>query len=948
MKHILHCIYIILASALTSGCVDAGHFVPDEGKGTTVTFMPVLDGRTDTRSIGDASHIDRLQTMVFEEKSEGLSHLQTLTSSWDDVRQNGISLNLVEGRTYRILFWAEDKDNTAYNIGEDGVIAVSYDDYLKGGFARMEQLDAFHAVSEYTPGTSTGGTRQITLTRPLAQLNFADNAIKPVNGSHTVRLTFHSVPVALDPFSGKVKTTDHIDGTDDICFTFTDFSDEPLVIGDNTYNHLACNYFLTPSEGIADAAVTVEIEKDGALVNRHEFKGKKSVVLERNKQSNVIGKIAQSPVEWSVWDGTIPATSPLHKDRDRYIIDEAADLAWLSVEDNAAVLPEGCTLELATDIDMAMMDGMNPIRLPSGAVIDGKGHTVKGLKLDGGFLGNGVEISVHDLTVEDSQIISSQGHKGILIDRLQGSARFSNVTIRNSSVSTSDGSAGGMIGYICRKDPASRSEKVEVFFEDCHVDGNVVDGSLCEGHFVGLLSGYDGGEILSFSPDCSMKPASGIEALNSIYIEGNEGAWLSGNDYSKYDAWLGGEEYYRGTVNYGGIRFIPKWDGKTAVEPLLADPVYDDTQDHKVTAGASRYSVYSAFDLAGVRSRTASPAALYFKENVDMNGQGADGRYFVPAEFSKSADASADDNHFTSFSTVTHLDGQGHGIYNLSIYSQHNAGHNIANDRAAFIINAIGTTVHKNISLHGCRTAVPPAVKDNEDKSYGAAFVSHVGGDSYTMENVHTYDCKVFALQKVGSLAARLAAGTSTITGCTANDSYLENYECKDHYETFSAEKSVDLGITTINAKLSTTFYSYGEVGGLIGFVENNATITDCHVRGAVIDAFGQDDRNADVSPATAAIGVSVLGYYTVPGRHVSTFIGDIRTSDKEKETIRISDCTVDSQTKCINRHDAHNNILDIVGRAYFLEFKDSEGSLYFNGTRITLMNCKKSQDRDQ
>lgn len=115
-------------------------------------------------------------------------------------------------------------------------------------------------------------------------------------------------------------------------------------------------------------------------------------------------------------------------------------------------------------------------------------------------------------------------------------------------------------------------------------------------------------------------------------------------------------------------------------------------------------------------------------------------------------------------------------------------------------------------------------MKDNEDKSYGATVVLSISGATYTMENVHAYGCKVFALQKTGIIAGRVTSLTmATIKDCTVNNCYIENYDCKDHTEQFGS------------GLISTTFYTPGEVGGFIGFVENFATISNCHVKGTTI-----------------------------------------------------------------------------------------------------------------
>jgi len=118
----------------------------------------------------------------------------------------------------------------------------------------------------------------------------------------------------------------------------------------------------------------------------------------------------------------------------------------------------------------------------------------------------------------------------------------------------------------------------------------------------------------------------------------------------------------------------------------------------------------------------------------------------------------------------------------------------------------------------------------------------------------------------------------------------------------------------------------------------NNATITNCHVKKTTIYAYGQADKNATIEGSTLAkIAIKSLGYYEVPGRHVSTFIGDIRAAG----TVKISNCTVDSASKCTKTYDKHNSTYTYIGQAYFVKFLDSQGTVTVNGKALTLNDCK-------
>lgn len=944
MRHYINILFFIAAITASFSCTNEENFISkDEVK---ITFCPVIESDPETRSIGDGTGIDQLKIGVYLE-SNGLDFLYTNTLSWSTAKRDGVTLNLANGKTYKVLFWAEDKDNTAYNITDDGKVTVNYDGYLKGGFAKMEQLDAFYATASITP-SGASVSRQIVLTRPLAQLNFADKDTQPEKGKHRTELTFHSYPVAFNPFTGSIT----MDESRDITFVFTDYPAEPLNVNGEYYFYASSNYFFASGTSVS---ATLDFQKaDGSSIYEHEFRGSKSIFLDKNQITSILGTMVNPPSSWSIWDGTVPKTSTLTQDpndSDVYIIDGADDIAWLGIEANAASIGTGKTLRFAANINMGGKAGQNSLKLPAGTTIDGDDYTLKGLRLPVGLFHNATELTVRDFTIDDAEIAyagTSTVHSGILANGLYGSSSFTNVTVKNSSVVSPTGNAGGMIGYITKIDKSSREEKINVVFDNCHVWNTHVDGMGNEGYFVGMLRGYDNGEELIFKENCSAGHASGTPALESYIKEGNEAVMVAGTDFTRFNAWLGEEECYRGKVYFGQHRFIAKWDGEKTVTPLLADPLYDDSAEFKVKAGNRRYMIYSAFDLAGARKASSSPMALYFKEDVDMNGQGKDGKYYVPSEFSNSACASEDDNYFKRFSYVRHLDGQNHSIYNLSLYSK------AISDTAyvsAFIYSVqADTTVHKNLNFRNCCSVAPVVSKTGyvQDLSYGAIFIqsagrSQSGEPTYTMDNIHIYDSKVFALQHSGVLAGIVSRGK--ISNCSVNDCYIENYKCTKSSEQFKKNVEILGNKITISAE----FYSYGEIGGLFGNVRRQSYITNCHVRGTTIHAYGEPDKEADMT-SDGLVGMGAiaaakgLGFYKVPGRHVSTMIGDIRTHNGE--TITITNCTVDAATKCTAEEYHHNSLVPYIGQAYYIQFGDTKGTVLVDGYSLTLADGNKNTNR--
>ena len=836
---------LILAFAILSfsACSNDDYLQQTMGENVSVTFRPTLKGELNTRAIGDAAGIDRLTIVVYE-GTQTLSKKLSYSEDWDIAKRNGITLTLIEGHSYKILFWAENSVNTAYTLTNDGKITVDYNGYIDGGFAKMEEMDAFCGTSSITVGSKKNENKQIELSRPLAQLNFADNTTLPEQGTHQTVVTFHGVPTSFNPFTGILEMSNT-----DVVFTFADFPAETLSVDGSSYYYLSSNYFFAPQTGtISNMSATIDLQNtDGISIKEIEVP---DITLEKNKKTNILGSIVQQPETWSVWDGEIPKESTLTTDpenQNRYIIDEADDVAWLSVQENAQSLAANSTFIMTVDVDMNNGSGLAAIQLPSGSILDGDGHTIKGLQLENALLGDVTDITVKNLTIEETTVANTSAdvtHIGVLVNTLKGSNTFSNIHIKSSSVSTQNGAAGGIVGYISRKDPNNREETLTVTFDDCHVTETTVSGTQSEGHFVGLLRGYDNKETLQFNNNCTLTLSATVRSADefvSPYREGNEGAWLADNDYSKYNGWLGDEECYRGTVMYGDKRFIPCWDGITKITPL--------------TDGTTKL-IYSAFDLASLQG--SGHAAVTFKEDVDLGG-----------------DRATNKNPFTPISTISTLDGGDKTIYNLYI--------NVTNWIGAFIGASSGTTSHKNLNFSNSSVLVKPS--SGSELAYAATLCAYIEG-SYTAENIKIDNAYVLGISKSGGLNGYVTSGTTFYTAkqCSVNNLRLENSYLHLTGETFAAS---------------------GEMGGLVGFIQQSALVESCSVTNSVINCSN-----------------SVL-------RHVNQFIGTIRL-DNSSHRIDINKCNV-SGNIYENKKDEKSKF---VG-GYSLSSLLQRGKVYIDGTRL-------------
>ena len=877
---------MLAVAMIATACADDNTFSPTGEEQVRVRLTATLDQGNASRA-GEAptTDVNKLYYTVYKVNKDGKP--TTITGDTASI-ENGVvigntDITLVKNQVYKFVFFAQNANKQLISGLEGGPYPVLNTlDYTQ----LAGDKDAFYGVIDQQVQSS--GNVSVTMKRPFTQLNFYTTAESLE--SDTMTVTFNEpLYKSFNLLTGNV--VDESDANEIV--TSVDLEDVTETINGVDVRRFAKFYVLAP----ATTGTTSNNENDNERVISFKLdnidKEYSSIVIPfiQNYCVRIAGNVVEA-MPWSEWDGKTRTTLTCDE-QDRYVIDEASDIAWLCENTNSLV--ENKTFVLTRDINMGNKDGLSSINLPNGSTIEGDNHTIKGVRIAGALFGDATNITINNLNLEDIIVGASQArnsnvtHAGLLVNTLKGSSSFSNVTISNSSVATTNGAAGGMVGYIARVNEKERSETLAVSFTGCKLNGVSVSGSTSEGKFVGLLSGYDNNESLSFDAECDATEVS-VSDYTSIYVKANNSAWVDGDVTEKYDGWLGAENYRRAKVTFGGVRLAPRWDGKTVT--AKAELLLYNGENNK-------YEVYSPFDLAGVRNATASPSAIYLKNDIDMNGQGADGEYFVHEKFTQSKNASTDDNKFNAFSSIALLEGNNKGIYNLALNAN-------GSDRYAFILSGNNGDIHRNTSFHNCCTVVPHVVgTDNGqtvDKSYGATVVLSVGGATYTMDNVHAYGCKVFALQKTAILAGRLVSSTkATINNCSVNDCYIENYKCEEHKEIF--EESI----------VSAEFYSYGEIGSITGFINYNATITNCNVTNTTICAYGQKDQKGNIANGIKA--------GTIPGRHINQFIGDIRS--KKGYTVSISDCSVSGNKYEQDNHShSKGTSIPIIGEAYCLGAK--------------------------
>ena len=624
-------------------------------------------------------------------------------------------------------------------------------------------------------------------------------------------------------------------------------------------------------------------------------------------KAKIMALLSERDTQWDVEDLDLPAV--------------VGEWNVISTDKQMAFLLEfGCVegkkYRLSADIDFSNSGikdrlssevGIEPFE---NIEFDGNGKTISGMNLPwaAGLFSNAKNVKVYDLTLSGCSVGTSENVShllgtGVLFGQVEGNVEVNNVVVTGSSVTAPckvgglvgsivdatasftgckvvssavstiersgiSGWCGGFAGFIGRSHEFSREKLVSVAMNNCKVEGGSVtaqmksDTRFC-GKFIGTVNGYDYRECVTLI-GCTATPEFNLASAVS-YTE---------------DDIIGGDKYGMAAISVDGKSTAPAWDGTSTKEPGRSTAAYDGID------GA--YLVLDAAELAWFQGKTVTDNIL-IRRDINLGG-----------------------NTFAPIYRAQYIDGQKANGENACIYGLKVVRTNCGKeDGGAFIRQASGTTVHKNFTF---RNADIKATHD-ESADHGNAYCATLCGNmtgTYTMENVHAYDGKLYGVNKMGGLLGRVYA-TATIKDCSVSGYYIENYQ---------VDKPEDFG----NSVISVIFYPQGEIGGMIGFIQGDATISNCHVLDTEINAYGQDDKN--------------MLLIIVPGRHVGTVIGDIRVGNASTAfNIVINDTSSDTETVNLckkHRLDQHSGAT-FVGKCYYAQTSDQKGTVTVDGKSVTI-----------
>lgn len=392
-----------------------------------------------------------------------------------DAKNFTLSLNLVKGKTYDLVFWADATTDSPYTFSSsDKNITVSYDNV-----GNNENRDAFfQAVKDLTV---TGPVQQtVQLRRPFAQVNIGTNDFDAAEKAGV------EVAATTMTVSGVYDTLDLLTGvasaSGDVTITYTAAVPKNETFPVKGYEYLAMNYILSGSEvtgtDVQAASrelidITYEIEcKDGHKIP-YSFT---NVPVQRNYRTNIYGALLTNPADFNIV--VIPGFND--PDIDNEILAETPeDVVNAFKGGQDVVIAENTDIDLsATPAEDLVIDAPITIEVPAGSSVKlgaenyitvNNGLTIKGgaavssrsgeTVIANGILTNEGEPSKEytakelirvyggDLVVENMTIINDMNHHWHGPSTNSSAISYwndANVTITNSTIKSGEFTLCGM------------------------------------------------------------------------------------------------------------------------------------------------------------------------------------------------------------------------------------------------------------------------------------------------------------------------------------------------------------------------------------------------------------------------------------------------------------------------------------------------------------------------
>ena len=309
-----------------SGCSADEVPVPSAGDDGTVTFEVALPATLGSR-YGEGSVTKQLHYAVYDANNAAAGAIFASDVPGSPMADNStidfkLTLNLVKGKTYDFIFWADAVGNDFYKFSsEKKNVEITYGTSVKGN---DEDRDAFFQAVKKVE-VKGAMTQKVELRRPFAQLNFGTDDIEVADKASTViastKVKVEGAYTKLDLYEGiaSVPTT--------VEFTSSTLPSGQTFPVEGDYDYLTMDYILTgvELEPVAEGAQADVQNAKREVMNAtltFTFTDKQTadvlvtnLPVQRNYRTNVFGSLLTAPMDLTI------EVKPDFRDEPGHIVD---------------------------------------------------------------------------------------------------------------------------------------------------------------------------------------------------------------------------------------------------------------------------------------------------------------------------------------------------------------------------------------------------------------------------------------------------------------------------------------------------------------------------------------------------------------------------------------------------------------------------------------------------
>lgn len=223
-----------------------------------------------------------------------------------DGKKTTVSLKLIQGRSYHVLFWAHHPGvsssssstlgtaNTVYHVNPaDATMSVDYTKLT----ANQEKYDAFykfHSVGLVSSSTQGG---EVYLSRPFAQLNIATSTTD-IEDAKMADLEVKYTGVGVKTYTTLNFITGAVSNPQSTIFNVTTKANGEFKYNNKTYEIISMNYLLVNEEELVDVKLMLQedIEESAEVLDRAYH----NIHIQRNHRTYIFGDLYTQPANFNV------------------------------------------------------------------------------------------------------------------------------------------------------------------------------------------------------------------------------------------------------------------------------------------------------------------------------------------------------------------------------------------------------------------------------------------------------------------------------------------------------------------------------------------------------------------------------------------------------------------------------------------------------------------------